>query len=389
MNYKEYFYFNPNTYIKLANNSIFLFNTNNQNNIKIKNKKFIDRVKNKIQKYNSAILLKKEDFLIIKELTKLELGSTFKSKTEPFIPYSNFVKIENNIEIIKKAEVRHLGTTLSTNVRELNFIFTNIFEIKDIKARQKLITKAINTNQKYHLFEIINNFLLSLDKFQNLEKIIFFISKIEDIEIIKDLILINKDISYWEIHSSLSLYMKYKKLYPEIILNLYIHDVNELKTIKSNSKHTFILNFSTQEAYQESFDILKKKNIKFIAKPIFDNNFSFFKKHVFINKTDILSEKNTVSNIKSNSIINKNDFGKIFIDSNGNCSTNIYSNTIANSKKDNLQKILLSCFESEKSTWFLTRNKVPICENCTFNELCPPISDYELILKKFNLCHIQ
>jgi len=36
--------------------------------------------------------------------------------------------------------------------------------------------------------------------------------------------------------------------------------------------------------------------------------------------------------------------------------------------------------------WQLTRNKVEICNNCVAKYLCTPISNYELITKKYNKC---
>jgi len=40
---------------------------------------------------------------------------------------------------------------------------------------------------------------------------------------------------------------------------------------------------------------------------------------------------------------------------------------------------------SQTNSWKLTRDKIDPCKNCLFQQLCPPISNYELFFEKYNL----
>lgn len=92
--------------------------------------------------------------------------------------------------------------------------------------------------------------------------------------------------------------------------------------------------------------------------------------------------------ILRNGIINTFDFGKIFVDSNGDMGTNFYGKPIANLGKQDLVESLLECY-NENSTWFLTREKLTPCNTCNYCDICPSISGLEYIIDQFNLCHIN
>jgi len=85
--------------------------------------------------------------------------------------------------------------------------------------------------------------------------------------------------------------------------------------------------------------------------------------------------------------LNTNFFGKLTIFPDGN----IYSNpnerplgTIKDSLYEMLYKEL-----TEGYAWMLTRDQKEPCTKCRFKFLCPPISNYEFAIGKFNLCHLR
>ena len=82
-------------------------------------------------------------------------------------------------------------------------------------------------------------------------------------------------------------------------------------------------------------------------------------------------------------------FGALTFLPNGNCYTNINSKPIGNIYKKSIYKLIHYCLIQRDKDWLLTRNKVEPCKNCLFNALCPPISNYERVIKQYNLCTIK
>lgn len=90
-----------------------------------------------------------------------------------------------------------------------------------------------------------------------------------------------------------------------------------------------------------------------------------------------------------NKEINAVDFGRIVIFNDGQYCTNNLLPSLGNVKNDDIRQMLINCISSENSTWFLTRNNLPKCKDCIYNQLCPPVSNYEHVIEKFNLCNIS
>ena len=40
-------------------------------------------------------------------------------------------------------------------------------------------------------------------------------------------------------------------------------------------------------------------------------------------------------------------------------------------------------------SWWKLRTNIKPCNNCLYNLLCPPISNYEYVIGKYNLCNIK
>lgn len=168
---------------------------------------------------------------------------------------------------------------------------------------------------------------------------------------------------------------------------------SELTTILQYSKtnnivysYEFHVKNETEIKNIEEF-ILNHGIEKYDIKPSFKNNLQFFRKCVYLTKQDILKTKITKRQIFANQTINTYNFGKIQIKCNGDVYSNIYLPKIGNIKKQSLQKILFKEMNNGKS-WFRTRTQKP-CIKCVFQYLCPPPSEYEILIGKPNLCFIK
>ena len=127
---------------------------------------------------------------------------------------------------------------------------------------------------------------------------------------------------------------------------------------------------------------------KYQLKPIYTgDNICFFEKNVFLKEKDILSSSMTIKKIFAHKSMNIYDFGKISIMPNGDAYANIYHPSLGNIFTNSIDEIVYKEKEEGKS-WFRIRNQEP-CSKCVYQWLCPPPSDYEIIIGRPNLCHVK
>jgi len=85
--------------------------------------------------------------------------------------------------------------------------------------------------------------------------------------------------------------------------------------------------------------------------------------------------------------MNKHDFGKLHIMPDGNVYANVNHPVLGNIYADGINKIVRKEIE-EGISWFRIRNQAP-CNDCIYQWLCPPPSNYEIAIGRTNLCHVK
>jgi pseudo-rSAM protein len=116
------------------------------------------------------------------------------------------------------------------------------------------------------------------------------------------------------------------------------------------------------------------------------SNLNFFRENVYLDEEDLFTEPVSMKNIFLHQSLNIESFGKLYIFSNGNVYSNLFSERLGFLPQKTLLQLLYKEFNSS-GTWFKTRNYTP-CNSCHLQWLCPPPSIYELLLGKNNLCHV-
>jgi len=86
-------------------------------------------------------------------------------------------------------------------------------------------------------------------------------------------------------------------------------------------------------------------------------------------------------------IINKDNFGKLFILSNGDIYANILHKKLGNIKTDSIYQIVKKEIEIGES-WLRIRNQKPCCD-CLYQYICPSPSDLDLMIGQLNLCTVN
>ena len=98
------------------------------------------------------------------------------------------------------------------------------------------------------------------------------------------------------------------------------------------------------------------------------------------------SRKLTKREVYSNQKINNIDFGRITILPNGAIYANVNHPPIGD-LRDKIHDVLYNELKFGRS-WLQIRDMEPCC-HCVYQFLCPPPSNYELVIGRPNLCHVH
>jgi pseudo-rSAM protein len=116
------------------------------------------------------------------------------------------------------------------------------------------------------------------------------------------------------------------------------------------------------------------------------HNASFFESKVYLTKEDVLGTQCSMDNILSKGVFNLNYFGKLIVD----CDKKVYTSMNLDclgeiTSPESFWSVLINAVKPS-SGWRMLRKDVEGCKNCLFNFLCPPISDYEMVMHTNQLC---
>jgi len=397
----DFFYFEPYVHINYQDNKALLYNTFTNKQEILDNNILLKLIQQNIQDQTNGFFLHSP---IEKEIcNKLRKGyfgdivSIVEGETPPFVLPTEFSKVEKNKEFLKTAPLRNISENIINCLFELDLYIDNPYQDNDTYNKQfPSVYFPIGEREKE-----FSDFLFQIEALgnsSNLNTINIFISKsnVENFHLLDE--FKNKlDNNKLVLHFNIETAINYKQIdddlqklvyYP---ISIYSKE-NKLGKFKSkkvnNLKFLFIIESEDQISVAD--DIVCKYGIRdYDYKPFFNgNNLDFFEDNVFLDEESIFSKKINKNQILRNREINAIDFGKIIIFNDGKYCTNNLLPILGNIKNDDIRQMLINCISSKNSTWFLTRNDLPKCKNCIYNQLCPPVSDYEHVIGKFNLCNI-
>ncbi len=143
------------------------------------------------------------------------------------------------------------------------------------------------------------------------------------------------------------------------------------------------------DEYEQCMELIKKYKIRYYSlHPIYiETNITFFEEYIYLEKEDILNSQSSLNNIFIHQKLNSNFFGSLTILVNGNVYANLNREVLGNIVDDKLiDMVNKELFVN--TAWRNIRNNVP-CSNCIYQFLCPSPSNYELVIGKYNLCHVK
>lgn len=132
--------------------------------------------------------------------------------------------------------------------------------------------------------------------------------------------------------------------------------------------------------------ILDPKSIE--VRPIFTGeNILFFEKYVFASSDDFKIGYYDKQDVFAHQVMNTNFWGKLYILPNGYVYSNLNMPPLG-TLENNVYDLILEEMKSHRA-WRLTRDCFTPCKDCLYKYLCPSPSNYELVIGKPNLCHIN
>ena len=151
----------------------------------------------------------------------------------------------------------------------------------------------------------------------------------------------------------------------------------------------YIFYVSSIEDYQHAEQFVERFKIKkYRLKAVYTGeNMDFFEKNVYLTRENILSTPMSIKDFFTNQLMNLFDFGIINIMPNGDAYANVNHPALGNIYTQSIYEIVYKEIEEGKS-WLRIRNQEP-CNDCVYQWLCPPPSDYEIAIGRPNLCHVK
>jgi len=402
------FYIEPYVYISFNHDKILLFNTLNNKHIE-SNQRVIINLITKLVANNGVVpltidcvnnkflksFINKARLYYIGDVTNVKHNSNYPINILPDLKFMTETEVLNNPV-----------NTIYESINSLYFFINNKNDLVSIEYNN-LHTQFINyyaNNSEYteiHLHNIIN----IIDSLHNSSLTYIHISG-------------GNLLHYSEIEGLIN-FLKNRTSRFKIIFNIFFTDLTSFRAIATlfhNMPDYFNINVIFDGSVTSNvlasvskilnsacyeFVIQSNRDIKIIEKQL---DFSYENEHKFSpyynhnNKTfitnlllikskkQIFNQKLSIPALDMKSRINSNFYGKIFIYPDGRVHANPNSKSLGNIYEENISDIIFKEVKDGES-WKMVRKHLNPCKGCLYSSFCPPISNYEIVLKTNNMCN--
>ena len=167
-----------------------------------------------------------------------------------------------------------------------------------------------------------------------------------------------------------------------------IGKLREVCSLTKEKEAKYHLIVEDEEQYEELESTMTALGIEdFEVHPYYNgHNIQFFEENVYLSKEDIVATPISMREIFRNQKLNANSFGSLYILPNGDIKANLNEETIGHLGKDRIIDVI-NHEMMQNTAWRKVRSSEP-CQNCVYQYLCPPLSNYERVLHRQNLCHV-
>jgi len=415
-NENQWLFIEPYVVITINDKKALFYNSLNGEKLEYSNSSKIYNLAKRLNSNKNSYIVKlskidMDDFEIYKFAKNIrnlfigDLVNTSFSQLKPF-QFKPILNIQKGVYFLKKSKDFNVGRHMMQYLNELTLQLNEKCSLDCINCdsyykqfsfctKSNKISNELDINQIERIIEDIKG--TSMQKIKIIGGDIFKYSELEEL---------NKFLNKYPY--LIEYYIQYKNLYLNLDMINVFNESNSLNILVNGDIDFGILTAITEllqkKGLNVSFSFVTSNNNEcgkieeiisnigienYTIRPFYNkSNLSFFKENVFINKKDIFEEKPTLNDIFIRQTINQINFGKLLIKSNGDVYSNPNDIKLGNIKIDTIYDSVFNEMDSGRSWWSI-RTKVKPCNKCVYNLICPPISNYEIYTKRYNLCHIH
>jgi pseudo-rSAM protein len=334
-------------------------------------KKFVDDVRNKFMGDIIDIKLSKEK--PIQLLPKISINNNsrvLKNKTgENILNYLTEITLYINTSCTQSCQ--YCNTYLN------QFNCCSKFNGESLELDLPNIKKILSETLYAPIYRI-NIFGGDISLFNNVSGLLEVLQPYQDI--------CNFNINYLNVNSFIK---KYVGVNHDNIIIYYFFPIDSrsfsdcMRTFEGNAKHVFII--SSSDEFETATNLIKQYSIESsrIIPFYTADNYDFFSENVFMEVQDIV--KTSQINIFQNHVLNKFFFGKLIVLPNGDLKSSMNGCVLGSTCENSIMDVIYKEVNHPQSSWFKLRDDQP-CSDCIYQYLCPPISNYEYVFKRTNLC---
>lgn len=396
-----YLYLEPYTNVFFSNGKVLVYNTIDGSSIIVEDEKNIELLAQLTEDDNLYCVLLEmnqlNDPIISEFITSLQntfMGdvvrqSLVKSKPHQLTPILNF---QRDLDRFKKKLYTSIGDDVMKYLFELS-IYINGNSKHNLKNINKQLSFPIAESASNIPIEYIRKISneLQANTFGNINILGGDISTHPELEMILDILE--------ELNMKKTLHIYYqdelldisgrKNFEIKFHIDYPIKKEVDFLLLKSMGIHFCFVIQSIEDLKITETIVKENRLVNHSFEPYYNGtNIEFFEDNIYMNEEDILEVKPNQNDIFSNMKINKNNFGKLVVLSNGEVYANINKNLLGNIKDSTFHSLIFTELCGNDS-WKDVRRKVDSCISCVYNCLCPPLSNYEYFLGRNNLCNIN
>ena len=162
---------------------------------------------------------------------------------------------------------------------------------------------------------------------------------------------------------------------------------NNTWRLVDREKTTFHLIIENDEQYSQMENLIHTYNIEnYVILPVYTgDNAGFFEDNVYVDRDNLFVHTLSMREIFRNQKLNANFFGSLHILPDGAVKACINTPAIGNIRTDSLMDLIFREMV-ENTAWRIVRDSKP-CNDCIYQFICPPPSNYETVIGKPNLCN--
>ena len=398
---KNWLTLNGDTFLWIKNGKGLLYNTTNFQILCFENTRKINSICQKLLVTDSLYSASISDKVFKDAEVQNWINSIIICQMGVFTPKENadhhpvslkpILKIQDNVERYKWERSRDIQGSIINNLHEVTFYLNGSDNGEKHFYKQTLYpiitAKHIPYLDVIEFYRNIKNPFLTninlvgaLHKYENFDKLVANI--------------VEMDIAL-TVHVTVEDFTQSQKLYQNLLrqdnisLKLLIKNVGDAHKSVFEDMHNlyYVFLIVSEKDYDTALSLIEEYKIKDNSQiiPLYKNNLEFFEEALFMHNEDFETLKLSKRDIFVRQSLNINNFGKLTILPSGNVYSNVNYPKIG--KMEEASADLIYKELTSGKSWLNIRKKKP-CNRCVYQWLCPSPSNYEIAIRRNNLCNI-